>query len=202
MSEGPVTRVEAGSASASENRRALLRGGGLLIGVAATLVPSLATARARHKGAGAAAGDVSILQGALALEHEGIAAYRLAGGSGLLKPETLKVALLFKGHHEQHRDALAALVTRAGSKPVEPRSDAEYAKDLDLASLKSEGDVVALATKLELGATNAYAGQVAALQDHNLTHLFTQLSTDEAVHWTTLNNAAGTPIPAKAFLFG
>lgn len=53
--------------------------------------------------------DVSIMQGALALEHEGIAAYRLAGASGLLTPGTLKVALIFLGHHQQHRDHLRQL---------------------------------------------------------------------------------------------
>lgn len=146
--------------------------------------------------------DIAVMQGALALEHEGIAAYRLAGGSGLLKPTTLKVALVFKGRHEQHRDALAALITKAGGQPVDPKSDSEYVHGLDLEALKSEGDVLKLATKLELGAVNAYAGQVAALQDRQLAHLFAQLSADETVHWTTLNNAQGEPIPAKAFLFG
>jgi hypothetical protein len=152
--------------------------------------------------ADAVAGDVSAMQGALALEHEGIAAYRLAGASGLLQPDTLKVAMVFKGHHEQHRDALAALIGKAGGKPVQPRADADYVEELDLKALKRESDVVVLATKLELGAANAYAGQVAALHDPQLAHLFTQLSADEAVHWATLNNAAGTPIPTKAFLFG
>jgi rubrerythrin len=179
----------------SSRRRCLLVGTGLL---AAGLTVSLAP-KAR---AAAASGDVQVMQGALALEHEGIAAYRLAGASGLLKPDTLKVALLFKGHHEQHRDALAKLVGEAGGKPVEPKSDAEYVKELKLDALKSQTDVVMLATKLELGATNAYAGQVAALHDARLAQLFTQLSADEAVHWTTLNNAAGTPIPTRAFLFG
>src|SRR6201985_1267904 len=59
------------------------------------------------------AGDVQVMQGALALEHEGIADYRLAGASGLPMLDTLKVALLFKGHHEQHRDALANLIREA-----------------------------------------------------------------------------------------
>jgi Ferritin-like domain len=175
------------------SRRTLLAGAGLLIGAASLASPAAAATDA---------GDVSVMQGALALEHEGIAAYRLAGASGLLKPDTLKIALIFKGHHEQHRDALAGLIRKAGGKPVEPKSDPEYVKELDLGALKTQGDVVMLATKLELGATNAYAGQVAALHDPQLAHLFTQLSADEAVHWTTLNNAAGTPIPTKAFLFG
>jgi len=176
------------------SRRNVLTGAGLLIGAASFAGHAVAAANP--------GGDVSVMQGALALEHEGIAVYRLAGASGLLRPDTLKVALIFKGHHEQHRDALADLIRKAGGKPVEPEADADYVKALDLGALKSEADILKLATKLEIGATNAYAGQVAALKDPRLAHLFTQLSADEAVHWTTLNNAAGSPIPAKAFLFG
>lgn len=145
--------------------------------------------------------DVGILNGALAIEHEGIAAYRLAAASGLLSAGTLQVATVFMGHHQQHRDALARVVREAGGTPVEARSDADYVEALSLATLTSEAEVVALATRLEQGATNAYTGQVAALSDKSLVHLFTQLSADEAVHWATLNNAAGTAIPVQAFLF-
>lgn len=155
---------------------------------------------ARSQAAGS--GDVSVLQAALGLEHEGIAAYRLAGASGLLKPATLQVAKLFMGHHEQHRDSLAGLIRKAGGKPVEPQSDAQYIQALKLAALKTEGDVLALATRLEQGAASAYVGQVASLRDNKLAQLFCKLGADEAVHWTTLNNAQGLAIPAKAYLFG
>src|SRR3546814_19552738 len=47
--------------------------------------------------------DLGVLQTSLALEHEGIAAYQIAGQSGLLSPDTLKVALTFMGHHQEHR---------------------------------------------------------------------------------------------------
>src|SRR3954469_12221840 len=149
-----------------------------------------------------ASNDVSVMQVALALEHEGIAAYRLAGGSGLLKPGTLKIAQVFMGHHEQHRDSLASLIAKAGGKPVQPQSDDQYVKALDLGALKTEGDVVALATRLEQGAASAYVGQVAALRDPKLAQLFSILAADEAVHWTTLNNAQGLEIRPKAYLFG
>ena len=145
--------------------------------------------------------DVGVIQTALALEHEGIAAYRIAGKSGLLSPATLKLALLFLGHHQAHRDSLAALIGKAGGKPVEPKPDAQYISELDLGALKSEGDVVALATRLERGAASAYIGQITALKDPALARLFAQISADEAIHWTTLNNAAGTPIPASAYVF-
>jgi hypothetical protein len=147
-------------------------------------------------------GDIGVIQTALALEHEGIAAYRIAGASGLLLPGTLKLALVFLGHHQAHRDSLAKLVADAGGTPVEPNTDAQYIEALQLGSLKSEADVVALATTLEHGAASAYIGQVAALREPRLAQLFASISADEAAHWTTLNNAAGTPIPAAAYIFG
>ena len=146
--------------------------------------------------------DVGVIQTALALEHEGIAAYRIADGSGLLSPGTRKLAVVFMGHHQAHRDSLAKLVTAAGGSPVEPKTDAQYIAELALGSLKSEGDVVALATKLERGAASAYIGQITALKDPGLAKLFASISADEAIHWTTLNNAAATPIPAAAYVFG
>lgn len=150
----------------------------------------------------AQADDLGVIQTALALEHEGIAAYRIAGESGLLSPDTLKVASIFMGHHQEHRDSLARLVVELGDRPVEPKADARYIADLKLETLKSEGDVVALATTLERGAASAYVGQIASLKDPKVARLFASISADEAVHWTTLNNAAGTPIPPAAYLFG
>jgi rubrerythrin len=181
-------------------RRSFLRSAGFMV-VNLSAIAAYPLEAAAQAG-GNADPDVNIMQGALSIEHEGIAAYRLAGASGLLSPNTLKVATIFMGHHQQHRDSLEALITKAGGSPVKPKSDTQYTQELNLASLKSEGDVVELATKLEQGASNAYAGQVAALQDRQLTHLFTQLCADESVHWATLNNALGVPIQAKAYLFG
>ncbi|WP_407352092.1 DUF4439 domain-containing protein [Luteimonas sp. R10] len=146
--------------------------------------------------------DIGVIQTALALEHEGIAAYQIAGKSGLLSQGTLKLALVFLGHHQAHRDSLAKLVAEAGGKPVEPRTDAQYIEALKLGSLKTEADVVALATTLERGAASAYIGQIAALREPKLAQLFANLSADEAVHWATLNSAAGAPIPTAAYLFG
>jgi hypothetical protein len=146
--------------------------------------------------------DVGVIQTALALEHEGIAAYRLAGKSGLLSKGTLEVATIFAGHHEAHRDSLAKLVMQAGAKPVEPKSDAQYVADLKLGSLKSEKDVVALATTLERGAASAYIGQINAIKDPKLANLFASISADEATHWATLNSAGGGAIPKAPYIFG
>lgn len=145
--------------------------------------------------------DLDILQRSLAFEHEGIAAYQLAGASGLLAKEVLSVALLFKSHHEQHRDALAALVRQTGSNPVQPLSDDEYVHALDLSKLKNQDDIVALATRLEREAATGYAAQVAAIKDRRLAQLFAAICADETVHWTTLNSASGGLIPSTAFIF-
>jgi hypothetical protein len=93
-----------------EPRRMFLGFAGLGL-IAASSSAIAAGAKAKSKDA---SNDVSVMQAALALEHEGIAAYRLAGGSGLLKPGILRIAQVFMGHHEQHRDSLASLVAKAG----------------------------------------------------------------------------------------
>lgn len=174
-----------------KTRRAFLGAVGQTAAVIGLTMGSPATYSATHKKSARSDGskDVGILNVALALEHEGIAAYRLAGASGLLKPATLQVAKVFMGHHQQHRDSLASLVSKAGGKPVAPQSDAQYAQALNLAALKTEGDVLVLATRLERGAASAYVGQVAALHDFKLAQLFSGLASDEAAHWATLNNA-------------
>lgn len=178
-------------------RSFLARAGVVTLGAAAAgVLPGRAVAAATQPG------DIGVIQTALALEHEGIAAYQIAGKSGLLSPGTLKLALVFLGHHQAHRDSLAKLVADAGGKPIEPKTDAQYIEELKLGSLKTEADVVALATTLERGAASAYIGQIAALREPKLAQLFASISADEAVHWTTLNNAAGTPIPTAAYLFG
>lgn len=184
-------------------RRDFLRQAGAAVaglGIVAA-APALAAPK-RRVVAGVGQGDVALLQGALALEHEGIAAYTIAAGSGLLSKGTLGVASVFLGHHKEHRDSLAKLIQTAGGKPVDPKTDADYVAALNLGALKSEGDVVKLAATLEQGAANAYLGQVAALRDRTIQRLFVQLSTDEAVHWALLNSALGNAVPTSAYLFG
>lgn len=184
---------------AGDRRAFLQQAGALTLGAGAA---GLFAARPALAAAPKFRSDVGVIQTALALEHEGIAAYRLAGKSGLLSQATLEVATIFMGHHEVHRDSLAKLVMQAGDKPVEPKSDAQYVEDLKLAALKSEKDVVALATILEHGAASAYIGQINAIRDPKLANLFASISADEALHWTALNAAGGGAIPKSAYVFG
>ena len=151
---------------------------------------------------GDAAKDVDILNVALGLEHEAINAYQLGATSGLLQKPVLDVAVLFQSHHKSHRDALIATIEKMGGKPVAEKSINDYAKALTAASLTSQADVLNLAARLEMGATNAYLGVIPAFKDHNLAQIAGRLAADETMHWTALTSALGRPLPTKALSFG
>lgn len=146
--------------------------------------------------------DAAILNVALGLEHEAIGAYQLGAESGLLQKGVLDTALLFQGHHKGHRDALIATIEKLGGRPVAAKPQDEYARALNAASLKSQGDVVELARKLELGAVNAYLGVIPAFKDSGLAKVAGRLAADETMHWALLSSAVGKPVPTMALSFG
>ncbi|HEY2928787.1 ferritin-like domain-containing protein [Piscinibacter sp.] len=146
--------------------------------------------------------DAGILNVALALEHEAINAYQLGAGSGLLQKGVLDVAVLFQSHHKAHRDALVATIEKLGGKPVAEKPIGEYAQALRADTLKSQTDVLQLAARLELGATNAYLGVIPAFGDSALSKVAARLAADETMHWTALAGALGQPLPMAALGFG
>jgi hypothetical protein len=148
--------------------------------------------------------DAGILNVALGLEHEAIAAYQIGAESGLLTKDVLPVAVLFQSHHKAHRDALAATIKKLGGTPVAELAKDEYVKSkkLNLAVVKSQGDVLALAQRLELGAVNAYLGVIPAFGDHELAKVAGRLAADETMHYTALTQALGGKLPESALSFG
>jgi rubrerythrin len=146
--------------------------------------------------------DVDILNVALGLEHEAIAAYQLGASSGLLQKAVLDVAVQFQSHHKAHRDALAATIRKLGGQPVAEKSLDDYAKALNASGLKSQTDVLDLAAKLELGATNAYLSVIPSMQDRELAKVAARLAADETMHFTALTSALGRPLPTGALSFG
>jgi Ferritin-like domain len=148
------------------------------------------------------ANDVGILNVALGLEHEAINAYTLGAQSGLLDKGVLDVAVLFQSHHKGHRDALIATINKMGGKPVAEKTLAQYAADLNAGSIKSAGDILQLARRLELGAVNAYLGVIPSLNDKELGKVAARLAADETMHWTLLNSALGGAAPAGPLTFG
>lgn len=145
------------------------------------------------------AADVRILNVALGLEHEGINAYQLGAMSGLLQKPVLDIAVKFQADHKAHRDALVATIRKLGGTPVEEKKLDEYAKALRADTLKSQADVLELAARLELGATNAYLGVIPSFTDNQLAKVAARLAADETAHWAILANALGKPLPAPLF---
>ena len=158
---------------------------------------SLATAQGADAGK-----DVAILNIALGLEHEAIGAYQLGAESGLLQKSVLDTAVLFRSHHKGHRDVLIATIEKMGGRPVTAKSQDEYARALNAATLKNQGDVIELARRLELGAVNAYLGVIPAFKDSTLSKVAGRLAADETMHWSLLTSAIGKPVPAGALYFG
>ncbi|GLS14623.1 MULTISPECIES: ferritin-like domain-containing protein [Hydrogenophaga] len=146
--------------------------------------------------------DVGILNVALGLEHEAINAYQLGAASGLLQKPVLDVAVQFQGHHKTHRDALIATIQKLGGTPVAEKKLDDYAKALNAGALKGQADVLDLAARLELGATNAYLSVIPALGDRELAKVAARLAADETMHFTVLNGALGRPLPPGALSFG
>jgi len=145
--------------------------------------------------------DVGILNAAIALEDEGIAAYQIAATSGLFQPAVKDIGITFQSHHKEHRDILIGAVKNLGGVPVEAKSLETYATDLDVASLKNQADVLRLALRLERGAANVYLGLIPSLGD-DFHQIAAQLAGDEAYHAAILANALGEPIPKAALIFG
>ena len=135
--------------------------------------------------------DVTLMNTALALEHQAIWAYGLAGGSGLLSAKAKEVGLLFQGSHEMHRDLLVDAVKRKGGAPVEPLKDYKFG-----VPLANEEDVLELAFKLEVGAARVYLYVVDRFQDRALSAAAGRILSDEVLHATVLRTVLGRePVP-------
>lgn len=188
-------------------RRRLLRVGAATLsatGVAALagIAAPPAAAAAEMGGRDAAAQDVELLNAAVALEHEGIAAYQIALDSGLLSPPATGIAGLFQGHHKQHADELASVIVRLGGRTVDAKPLQDYAEALDVAALKTQTDVFRLALRLERGAANAYLGLIAPLRNGDLDRLVARLAADEVMHTTVFMASLEEQIPKTALIFG
>jgi rubrerythrin len=186
--------------SSVSSRRAFMGRTGTLSAVAVAL---LAGQDAMAQGmAGDTSKDVGILNVALGLEHEAINAYQLGAGSGLLQKPVLDVAVRFQADHKAHRDALIATIQKLGGTPVMEKKLDDYAKALKADTLRNQGDVLDLASRLELGAINAYIGVIPAFGSKDLAKVAARLAADETMHYTLLQNALGRPLPATALSFG
>src|SRR5687768_15742698 len=163
----------------------------ILSGAAVALLAGRDVLAAKSKDAGA--GDVRILNTALAAEVEAVAAYQAGAESGLLQKPVLALAVQFQGHHKEHADVLAKTVEKLGGKPVAAKS--KY--DFPVEALKAQADVLRFAAQLERGAVSAYLGAVPLFDNRDLAKAAASILGDEAMHWAVLRNALGeNPVPS------
>ncbi|MEW6738067.1 MAG: ferritin-like domain-containing protein, partial [Acidobacteriota bacterium] len=144
--------------------------------------------------------DVKIMNVALGLEHQAIAAYQAGAETKLLSDGVLKVAVKFQDHHKQHRDALASTVKKFGGKPVDAQAKYDpvaIAKSVGVNQLAAERDIIQLAAKLEAQATSAYLGAIPGLASKDVVKAALSIMADEAQHTAVLRSALGEdPVPA------
>ena len=174
------------------SRRLFLRNGGaaMLSGTAVALLAGReALAQAAPKGN--VEGDIKILNTALGLEFEAIAAY--SAGAPLRKDKVLKVAKTFQDHHKEHAELLEKTVKKLGGTPVKGKAVADYNFPVD--KLKKQEDVLKFAAKLERGAASAYLGAVPVFSLPELQTAAARLVADESMHWVVLQNALGEDLP-------
>ncbi len=168
------------------------------VGLSAAAVALLAGCESMASGRGKAMSteDVAILNTALGLEHEAIAAYQVGAESGLLQKPVLDLAVTFQGQHKAHAGLLTDTVRKLGGTPVEPMSSYDFPTD----KLKSQADVLGFAADLEQAAVSAYLGAIPRFEDRELAKAAASILGDEAMHWATLRNALGLPPVPDAFV--
>lgn len=168
------------------SRRQVLQAGGISVaaGVMASAMPA-AVNETRF------AGDLAILNVALGLEHQAIAAYDAGAKSKLLSADQLKIAVSFQSDHKRHRDALTAFVKRFGGTPVAPKSS------YDFGTITSAADIVKLAQSLEEGAEGAYLANAGKLENREILNAAVPILEDEVRHNTVFKQLLGMDVTER-----
>ena len=169
-------------------RRAFMGKAGALT-LSAAAIALLSSRESLAQGTMATQHDIEILNTALGLEYQAIAAYQVGAESGLLSKPVLDVAVKFQGDHKEHAHLLESTVKKLGGSPVMPPKPAEYKFSTD--GLKSEHDVLKFAAGLEKGAASAYLNAVPAFVNSDLAKAAASILGVESMHWALLRNALG-----------
>jgi rubrerythrin len=174
-------------AELASGRRSILKAGmaaGLLSVV--SLLDTPATAQKPAAKPASKTGDIDLMNVALALEHQAIAAYDLGAASGLLKGDALALAVHFQNQHKAHRDLLTETVKKFGGAAAQPLAKYEFA---DAAKIKTAEDVLVFALGLEAGATSAYLSTLTKFATKELIPVVAGIACDEAQHAAAIRMA-------------
>jgi len=138
--------------------------------------------------------DIVYMNSKLGLEHEMVAVYQKCTETQLLSPGMLTTAASFRGHHEQHRDAIVAAIRNVGGTPVaaQPSYDLLTSANgvitgvLGQWALTGERDLVVLLMRLEDRATKYAVGSVSSVGDKTLKNLLCTITPVDAQHTAAL----------------
>src|SRR5665213_4631850 len=142
--------------------------------------------------------DVELLDTALVLEHQAIAAYQIGIQSGLLEKSVLDIALQFQGDHKKHAELVAATIVKLGGKPVKMRKITEYGVPVD--KIKTQTDVIKFAVELEHGAALAYVSTIPVFTNRDIAKAAATILGTETIHWAVLRKALGLNPDAAPFI--
>ena len=170
--------------------------------LSAAAIALLAGKEALAQGVSGTMQDVDILNVALGLEHEAINAYQLGASRASSRSRCSTSRCSSRATTRAIATRSIATIRKLGGTPVAEKSLDDYAKALQADTLKSQADILELAARLELGATNAYLGVIPAFKDAGLAKVAGRLAADETMHWSILSNAMGKPLPMAALTFG
>ena len=168
------------------SRRRVLQAGAATVAVS-TLASSLPAAVKTPR----YAGDLAILNVALGLEHQAIAAYDAGAGSKLLSSDQLKIAVSFQSDHKRHRDALTKFIERFGGTAVAPQPH------YDFGAITSAADIVKLAQSLEDGAEAAYLANAGKLENREILNAAVPILEDEVRHNTVFKQLLGMNVTER-----
>jgi rubrerythrin len=138
--------------------------------------------------------DLVVLNSAIDLEHQAVAAYTLAMHA--LSGENLRTARQFRDHERQHVVRLAAAIKQAGGKANAARSSYAFPR------LRDEQAVLRFASGLENKAISAYVDSLPRLNNADLRASVASILANEAEHLAVLNSALGQRTAPEAFVRG
>jgi len=135
--------------------------------------------------------DLTILNVALGLEHQAVAAYQAGAESKLLSDPVLAIAVSFQNDHKRHRDTIIKLIKQYGGTPVEPKSS------YDFGTIQTAEDILKLAHTLEQGAVDAYLANAYKLKSSAVLDAAVPIVVDEVRHATVFKLALGLSVTER-----
>jgi len=138
--------------------------------------------------------DVNVLNSALDLEHQAVAAYTTALGA--LTGANLRTARTFRDHERAHVAALTQLIKGMGGTPHAAAGNYSFPK------LATQTDVLHFAARLENTAIGAYIDALPKLNTAAVRAQVASIVAVEAEHLGVLNGALGARSAPTAFVTG